>query len=111
MVGGVQWTLTTQLHDLDYAHDKCHLSEKLQNMQIKSDHPALGAEKTGLRISKEKTEVMRASSKQREKIKLKHEELEDVQSFTYLGSVVTLDGRADEDIKSRIGKARQAFKP
>ena len=109
MVGGVQWTLTTQLHDLGYAHDKCHLSEKLQNMQIKSDHPALGAEKMGLRISKEKTKVMRANSKQREKNKLKDVELEDVHSFTYLGSIVTSDGGADEDVKSRIGKARQAF--
>jgi len=62
----------------------------------------------GLRISKEKTKVMTANSKQRE-IKLKDEELEDVQSFTYLGSIVTSDGGADEDVKSRIGKARQAF--
>jgi len=77
-------------------------------MQTKSDHPALGAEKMGLRISKEKTKVMRANSKQRE-IKLKDEELEDVQGFTYLGSIVTSDGGADEDVKNRIGKAKQAF--
>ena len=105
---GIQWTLTIQLHDLDYTDDKCHLSQKLQHMQTTSDHPALGAEKMGLRISKEKTKVMTANSKQRE-IKLKDEELEDVQSFTYLGSIVTSDGGADEDVKSRIGKARQAF--
>ena len=35
--------------------------------------------------------------------------MEDVHIFTYLGSVVTSDGGADEDVKSRIGKARQAF--
>ena len=78
-------------------------------MQTKTDHLALVAEKTGLRISKEKTKVMRANSKQREKIKLKDVELEDVQSFTYLGSIVTSHGGADEDVKSRIGKARQPF--
>jgi len=78
-------------------------------MQTKTDHLALVAEKTGLRISKEKTKVMRANSKQREKIKLKDVELEDVHSFTYLGSIVTSDGGADEDVKSRIGKARQTF--
>lgn len=53
----------------------------LQHMQTESDHPTLGAEKTGLRISKQKIKVMRANSKQREKIKLKNEELEDFQSF------------------------------
>ena len=30
---------------------------------------------------------------------------EDVESFTYLGSVIAKDGGADKDIKARIGKA------
>jgi len=46
-------------------------------MQIKTDHLAMVAEKTGLRISKEKTKVMRTNSRQWEKIKLKDVELED----------------------------------
>ena len=89
---GIQWTLTTQLHHLDFADDKCLLSQNLQHMQIKTEHLALAAEKTGLRISKEKTKVMRADSKRLEKIKLRDEELEDVHIFTYFGSVVTSDG-------------------
>ena len=32
--------------------------------------------------------------------------LEDVESFTYLGSVIAKDGGADKDIKVRIDKAR-----
>ena len=55
-------------------------------MQTKTDPLALVAEKTGLRISKEETKVMRANSKQWEKIKLKDMELEYVHSLTYLGS-------------------------
>ena len=35
--------------------------------------------------------------------------MEDIHSFTYLGSIVTSDGGVDEDVKSRRGKARQAF--
>ena len=78
-------------------------------MQIKNEHLALAAEKIGLRISKEKTNVLRANSKRLDKIKLRNEELEDVHIFTDLRSVVTSEGGADEDVKSRIGKARQAF--
>ena len=78
---GIQWTLTSQLHDLDYADDICLLSQKPQHMQTKTDHLALVAEKTGLRIRKEKTKVMRANSRQWEKIKLK--DMEDVHSFMY----------------------------
>jgi hypothetical protein len=35
--------------------------------------------------------------------------VEQVNSFTYLGSIVTKDGDADEDVRSRIRKANGAF--
>ncbi|XP_078345642.1 uncharacterized protein LOC144631127 [Oculina patagonica] len=52
---------------------------------------------------------MRTKSKQRGKIKLNGEDLEDVESFTYLGSIITVTGGTEEDMKCRIGKARLAF--
>jgi len=79
---GIQWTLTTQLHDLDFTDDICPLSQNLQHMQIKTEHLALAAEKTGLRISKEKTKVMRANSKRLEKIKLR--EMKNWRMFIFL---------------------------
>ena len=41
---------------------------------------------------------------------LQQEEIKEVDKFTYLGSVVSKNGRADDDIKSRINKARHAFR-
>ena len=58
-----------QLRDLDYADDICFLSQKLQHMQTKTNNPEQIAEKSGLRISKDKTKVMRANTKQQDKIK------------------------------------------
>ncbi|KAL9958878.1 hypothetical protein ACROYT_G035950 [Oculina patagonica] len=78
-------------------------------MQAKTNNLAQIAETTGLRVSKEKTKVMRTKSKQRGKIKLNGEDLEDVESFTYLGSIITVTGGTEEDVKCRIGKARLAF--
>ena len=46
---------------------------------------------------------MRTNIKQQDKIKLNGEELEDVESFNYLGSFIT--GGTKKDVKSRIGKA------
>ncbi|CAH8643390.1 unnamed protein product [Schistosoma margrebowiei] len=37
------------------------------------------------------------------------ETLEDVESFTYLGSIIDEQGGSDADVKARIGKARTAF--
>ena len=102
---GIQQTLTTQLHDLDYADDICLLSQKLQHMQAKTNNLELIAEKTGLRVSKEKTKVMRANKKQQDKIRFNGKDLEDVKSFTYLGSIIT-EGGTEEDVKCRICKAR-----
>ena len=64
---------------------------------------------TGLRVSKEKTKVMRTKSKQWDKIKLNGEDLEDVERFTFLGTINTATGGAEEDVKCRTGKARLAF--
>ncbi|VDP38391.1 unnamed protein product [Schistosoma margrebowiei] len=37
------------------------------------------------------------------------ETLEDVESFTYLGSIIDEQGGSDADVKERIGKARATF--
>ena len=43
-------------------------------------------------------------------IQLRGEDIEGVEQFTYLGSVVSRDSGTDQDIKSRIEKATAAFK-
>ena len=53
---------------------------------------------------------MRANHAKKNSIHLKGEDIENVEQFTYLGSVVSRDGGTDREIKSRIGKATAAFK-
>jgi len=43
------------------------------------------------------------------KVQVDGEELEDVSKFVYLGGMVTQEGGSDEDINSRLEKARAAF--
>ncbi|KAL9978202.1 hypothetical protein ACROYT_G015696 [Oculina patagonica] len=42
-------------------------------------------------------------------IKIDGHEIEKIEQFSYLGSVIDVQGGADADVKTRIGKARQAF--
>ncbi|VDP53023.1 unnamed protein product [Schistosoma margrebowiei] len=42
-------------------------------------------------------------------ITLDGETLEDVENFTYLGSIIDEQGGSDANVKARIGKARTAF--
>ncbi|XP_042071392.1 uncharacterized protein LOC121812673 [Haplochromis burtoni] len=67
------------------------------------------ADKIGLRISSEK--IMHVSSKDpRRGIYIGTQQLEEVEKFTYLGSMISLDGDAEVDVKCRIGKAAAVFR-
>ena len=52
---------------------------------------------------------MRINSTNERPIKLNNEDIENVTSFTYLGSVIAVDGGTERDMLARIGKARTAF--
>ena len=106
---GIQWTFNKQLENLDFADEISLLSHKQQDAQKKLCLVAEEAEKTGLQINTGKTKVMRVNNKNQDSVKLHHEEIKEVDKFVYLRSVVSKDGETDEDIKSRINKARHVF--
>ena len=106
---GIQWTFTKQLEDLDFADDISLLAHRHEDVQTKLEHVADEAEKVGLQININKTEVMRVNNNRQEVIKLQGKEIKEADSFTYLGSVTSKDGETDEDIRNRISKARHAF--
>ena len=48
---------------------------------------------------------MRINSTNQVPIKLDNEDIQNVASFTYLGSVIAVDGGTERDVLVRIGKA------
>jgi len=78
-------------------------------MQSKLTQLAKISAKTGLRISKSKTKVMRVNIRKADKLELDGEAIDEVENFTYLGSNIGKDGGSVRDIQVRIGKARTAF--
>ncbi|CAH8463514.1 unnamed protein product, partial [Heterobilharzia americana] len=90
------------------------MSHKLEDLQAKTNKLTEEAAKTGLQVNIEKTEVMKIPHQQLQQqqqtpITINGRNLKEVTSFTYLGSTVSTTGGTDEDVKVRIGKARQAF--
>ena len=78
-------------------------------MRKRNCRVAKKAEKTELQINTKKTKIMRVNNKSQGLVKLHHEEIKEVDKFVYLGLVASKDGGTDEDIKSRINKARNVF--
>ena len=64
-----------------------------------------------MRINVEKTKTMVISKTEGKKVEIKvgQHQVEQVEQFKYLGSVITEDGRCSKEIKCRIALAKQAF--
>ncbi|VDO50487.1 unnamed protein product [Schistosoma margrebowiei] len=106
---GIQWTSRMQLDDLNFADDLALLSQTQQQMQEKTNSVAAASKSVGLNIHKGKSRVLRYNTACTDLITIDGEDLEDVTSFTYLVSIIDEHGGSDEDVKARIGKAREAY--
>ncbi|VDO96554.1 unnamed protein product [Schistosoma curassoni] len=106
---GIQWTAQNQLDDLDFADDLSLLSHTYEQIQMKTACVAAVSASVDLSIHKGKTKVLKFKVVNSNPITLDGETLEDVELFTYLGSIIDQQGGSDADVKARIGKARVTF--
>ena len=101
---GIQWTLFSQLEDLDFADDLAVLSCKHVHLQEKTVRLSSYAKQRGLNINASKTQVMCVNTTPSKPITVNGKPLEFVKDFTYLGSLISEDNAAMKDITSRLGK-------
>ncbi|VDP32478.1 unnamed protein product [Schistosoma curassoni] len=98
-----------QLEDLDFTDDLILLSQPQQQMQEKTTNVAAASAAIGLNIHKGKSKIFRYNTECTNPVTIDGEDLEDVKTFTYLGSIIDEQGGSDGDVKARIGKARTAY--
>jgi len=91
------------------AGDLALLSSTRRQLQLKNECLSYASKGTGLKIYIAKTKVIRLNAVSEEKVMVNGEELEDADSFVYLGAKVITAGGTDDDITSRLGKARAVF--
>ena len=106
---GLKWNDGEYLEDLDYADDIVLLSQSWNDAQEKLDRLANFGERTGLKINIDKTESMRINCTNPVLFTIWTDGINEVHKFTYLGEMVTQGRGANEDMLSRIGKARYAY--
>ena len=106
---GIQWTLFSQLEDLDFADDLAVLAPKHIHLQEKTDRLNKFAQQVGLNINAPKTQVMCINATPDAPITVNGHALDYAEEFTYLGSLVSKDNSAQKDIRARLGKAQGAF--
>jgi hypothetical protein len=78
-------------------------------MQTKLEDLTNEAEKIGFIIIVKKMKALRINTSKTDPFTFRGESIEDVDSFTYLGSVVARDGGAVQEVSQRIRKANGVF--
>ena len=99
---GIQWGLVNRLEDLDFPNDLCLLSETHDDMQMKLEDLTNETKKTGLTINVKKTKALRINTNKTDPFTLRGGSIEDVDSFTYLCSMVAKDGGTAQDVSQQI---------
>ncbi|VDP59719.1 unnamed protein product [Schistosoma curassoni] len=98
---GIQWIARMQLDDLDFADDLALLSHTHQQVQVKMISVAASSAAVGLNIRKGKSKILRYNTACTNPITI-DEDLEDVRTFTYLGSIIDEQGVSDADVKGMV---------
>ena len=100
----IQWTLQTILEDFDFADDICMLSHRQQDIQHQATNLEEITKQTGLLINPQKTKTMRINTTQTDKLTIKDTEVENVEQFTYLGSIISTTGERTKT--SKLGQEK-----
>ncbi len=100
------------LNNLRFADDTALVAETEQDIQNMIDRLCKVCKDYGMSLNAKKTKVMIISKDENNNIgniKAEGTDLEMVKDYKYLGTWVTSDGRCIEEVKRRIGKAKNEF--
>jgi Reverse transcriptase (RNA-dependent DNA polymerase)/Domain of unknown function (DUF6451) len=106
---GIWWTPFKHLEDLDFADDIALLAQSATHMQSKLNDLHEESNKFNMKINASKTVSMSNDRSSQARFIIGGQAIEQVDKFTYLGSVITTTGGALEDVRARIRKAEAAF--
>ena len=100
------------INNIRYADDTVLTADSEEELQELLNKVVEESENKGLELNSKKTESMiitRKTSIPKCEIKIKENTIKQANSFKYLGTQITSDGRNHQEIKSRIAQAKASF--
>ncbi|VDP23732.1 unnamed protein product [Schistosoma margrebowiei] len=105
----IQYTARNRLDDLDFVDDLALLSHIYEYMEMTTTSEAAALALVDFNIHKGKSKILKYNTENINPITLDGETLDDVESFTYMGSIIDKQARSDADVKAQITKSRTTF--
>jgi len=105
---GIKWGGKTLL-DQDYAGDLRIVDGSVSKMNELLEVLQVQGARIGYKINVKKTKSLRLGISEDENVTFGNQKIEQVHSFTFLGSRISEDGGSSEDVKSRIVEAEGVF--
>ena len=106
---GVEWLGKRKLTDLEYADDAVLISKTPQDLQSLLSRMNEISQEVGLKINRRKTEMMRTEHAREDEITLEGERINDVESFKYLGTIISNSGSLESEFNERLKRANQTM--
>ena len=100
------------INNIRYADDTVLIADTETGLQNLLNKVIVESEKLGLTLNTKKTYTMTVSKKPEPpkcQITAKGDNIQQTSSFNYLGSMLTSDGRSDQEIKRRIAISKDTF--
>ena len=105
---GIRLDLYSSFEHLIYTDDLALPSYPRDQVLRKTKNLEQQASSIGLTVNAKKTKVLTNSTLTEQPIVINDHRLEYVNKLTYLGSIISVQRGAEQDIKTRLGKARSA---
>ena len=96
---GIRWKLWSNVDDLDFADDIALTSSTKCQIQQKATNLSTNSKTTGLKINSEKTKLLRLNTTSSENVQVDEHDIEDVESFVYLGAYISKSGGTEKTSK------------
>uniref|UniRef100_A0A915KPL7 Reverse transcriptase domain-containing protein n=1 Tax=Romanomermis culicivorax TaxID=13658 RepID=A0A915KPL7_ROMCU len=108
---GILWQEPNRLMDLDFVDDIALLGARKKSTEDMTTSLEREAANIGLWISGNKTKIMRIGyAVAIDPVTIGQQQVEEIDKFSYLDSILKNDGNADHDLASRTGKAGAVFR-
>ena len=106
---GIDWVENKHLSDMEYADDVVLISRSIEELQTLMNGLEENGKRVGLKVNINKTKAMKTDESLVGSLKLENRDINEVNTFKYLGAIIRKDGSLEDEFTERLKKGNQVM--